>query len=89
MRIARKNAFLTLFDGWGTLAADVAFISSTYAAHGGGGTHTYTHIARTYNILREGRDRFWLAARRLKDIVVLGRRRRRVSAFDVTTPICN
>ena len=64
LRIARKNAFLALFDGWGTLAADVAFISSTYAAHGGGGgTHTYTHIARTYNILREGRDRFWLAAR--------------------------
>ena len=74
LKIARKNAFLALFDGWGTLAADVAFISSTYAAHGGGGTHIYTHC--TYNILREGRDRFWLAARRLKDIVVLGRRRR-------------
>ena len=46
MRIARKNAFLTFsFDGWGTLAddrRDVAFISSTYAAHGGG-THIYTH----------------------------------------------
>ena len=78
LRIARKNAFLTFsFDGWGTLAADrrdVAFISSTYAAHGGGGgTHTYTHIARTYNILRGGRKGS-LLARRLKDIVVLGRR---------------
>ena len=77
LRIARKNAFLTFsFDGWGTLAddrRDVAFISSTYAAHGGGGTHTYTHIARTYNILQEGRKGS-LLARRFKDIVVLGRR---------------
>ena len=72
LRIARKNAFLTFsFDGWGTLAAaaDVAFISSTYAAHGGS---TYTHIARTYNILRGRKGS--LLARRLKDIVVLGRR---------------
>ena len=61
-----------LTDGALLRPTDVAFISSTYAAHGGG-THTYTHIARTYNILQEGRKGS-LLARRLKDIVVLGRR---------------
>ena len=54
----------SLTDGALLRPTDVAFISSTYAAHGGG-SHTYTHIARTYNILREGRDRFWLAASRI------------------------
>ena len=78
LRIARKNAFLALFDGWGTLAADVAFISSTYAAHGAAAAHTHIHTlhVRTTFSVKEGIAFGSPLARRLKDIVVLGRRRR-------------